>query len=125
MATILVVEDDEELNEVLGYHLRQRGHQVRFASNANDALIKLQTAPDLVLLEIVGPRLDGFEICAGLSRRPDTAQVPVVFLTSHNGANDFERARHMPNFAGYFLKPYATLDVLRHIDKVIASRPND
>ncbi|HEY3999999.1 MAG TPA: response regulator [Candidatus Xenobia bacterium] len=119
MARILVVEDDEDLKEVIGYNLKRRGHEVSFASDGEEALVKLKTPPDLMLLDIMLPRLDGFEVCSRMSREPGTSAIPVIFFTARGSSEDFERARHMHNFAGYFTKPYATMDVLRHIDKVL------
>ncbi|HEY3998686.1 MAG TPA: response regulator [Candidatus Xenobia bacterium] len=121
MARILVAENDLNLNAFIGRTLTQRGHDVVLALDGEEALSKVSPPwPDLMLLDVTLPKIDGFEVCRQMASRTEMAGIPVIFLTARGGAEDFERSRHMPNFAGYFITPYATLDMLRHIDKVLA-----
>lgn len=117
----MVVEDDEALNEVLQYNLNRAGYEVVPALDGLRAIEELEaTPPDLVLLDIMLPGKDGWEICAYMAESPKLEDVPVVIFTAKSSREDYDRARQFPNFAGYFVKPYATGDVMRHVAKVLS-----
>lgn len=120
MPTVMVVEDDEELNEVLCYNLQKAGYEVASVLDGNQAVEQIDNdPPDLVLLDIMLPGLDGWKVCQHLSTREDLDALPVIIFTAKSAREDFDRARNFPNFAGYFVKPYATRDVVRHVGKVL------
>lgn len=84
-ATILIVDDLHENLEVLGTFLESAGHQVLAASNGADALrIAERARPDIVLLDVVMPGLDGLETCRQLKSAPGTREIPVVFITARD-----------------------------------------
>lgn len=97
---ILIVEDNSELLELLRLNLKHAGFAVATATNGIDALKKARSvSPDLVLLDLVLPELDGFAVCETLRKDPATAQVPILVLTGltsefaryagmESGAND-------------------------------------
>lgn len=121
MADIMVVEDDEQLNEVLCYNLTKAGYQVHPVFDGEEAVQRLeQMAPDLLLLDIMLPGRTGWEVCQHISEREDLKSLPVVIFTAKSAREDFDRARKFPNFAGYFVKPYATPDVMRHVEKILS-----
>ena len=79
---ILVVEDNSELLELLSLGLEQAGFSVAAASNGIEALkAAREIAPNLILLDLVLPELDGFEVCASLQRDAVLASIPVIILT--------------------------------------------
>lgn len=122
-ATIMVVEDDEELSEILQYNLTRAGYRVIQAWDGQEAMDTIeQAAPDLVLLDVMMPRANGWEVCRFLSGSPTLKQIPIIIFTAKSTREDFDQARQF-NLAGYFTKPYATVDVLRHVEKVLAGRP--
>lgn len=122
-ATIMVVEDDEELSEVLQYNLARAGYRVVQAWDGQEAMDTVeQAAPDLVLLDIMLPKADGWEVCRFLTDTPALKQIPIIIFTAKSTREDFDLARQF-NLAGFFTKPYATIDVLRHVEKVLAGRP--
>jgi DNA-binding response OmpR family regulator len=123
MADIMVVEDDEQLNEVLCYNLTKAGYRVDPVYNGDDAVKRLEdTSPDLILLDIMLPGKTGWEVCQHISERSDLKSLPVVIFTAKSAREDFDRARNFPNFAGYFVKPYATPDVMRHVEKILSEK---
>lgn len=123
MADIMVVEDDEQLNEVLCYNLTKAGYQVDAVYNGDEAVKRLEVkAPDLILLDIMLPGKTGWEVCQHISEREDLKALPVVIFTAKSAREDFDRARNFPNFAGYFVKPYATPDVMRHVEKILTEK---
>lgn len=81
--SVLIVEDDEDILQLLEYNFQNAGFDVTTASDGLDALAKLRRQrPDLVLLDIMLPGADGFEVCKSIKRDPKTAQVPVIMLTA-------------------------------------------
>jgi DNA-binding response OmpR family regulator len=98
---ILVVEDDEDQLEIIRLVLEKAGFAVGTAANGTDALIKTRSiSPDLIILDLMLPGLNGFDICETLRKDPATASVPIVILTGlcsqfgrlagfESGANEF------------------------------------
>lgn len=83
---ILVVDDDVEIVEMLSYILKQAGYAIGTACNGIEALKKVRSlSPDLVLLDLMLPELDGFAVCETLRRHADTAKLPVIMLTAVSG----------------------------------------
>jgi len=122
MATIMVVEDDEELNELLHYNLSRVGYRVIQVWDGAEAIQAIpREMPDLVLLDIMLPGADGWEVCRSLSETPELQRIPIIIFTAKSAREDFDQARQF-NLAGYFTKPYATPDVLRHVEKVLAAQ---
>jgi two-component system phosphate regulon response regulator PhoB len=81
--SVLIVEDDEDILQLLDYNFRSAGFEVATAGDGLDALAKIRRQrPDLVLLDIMLPGADGFEVCKNIKRDPKTAQVPVIMLTA-------------------------------------------
>ncbi len=82
MSTVLVVEDSRSQRECISYQLRCSGLNVIQASDGVEALDKIEKiCPDLVLLDIVMPRMDGYGVCRLIKANPETRNIPVVFLT--------------------------------------------
>lgn len=89
MAHILVVEDESDVAGMVSLGLRRQGHEVKVAGDGPDAL---DTAvfwnPDLIVLDVRLPTMDGFEICRRLRTLPQTAECPVLFLTARGLLDD-------------------------------------
>jgi len=79
---VLAVEDDNELREFYGTILREEGHQVRLARNGLEGLHHLDWAPDLILLDLMMPVMDGYEFLRRLRESPKGASVPVLVLSA-------------------------------------------
>jgi K+-sensing histidine kinase KdpD len=83
LGTVLVVDDQEIAREMLGETLRSFGYLVHLASNGQMALDRaIQTQPHAVLLDVVMPDLDGFEVCRRLKQHPETGSIPVLMVTA-------------------------------------------
>ena len=101
MARILTVDDEETLVELLKYNLEKEGHKVLVATNGDEALtIAQQDLPDLVLLDIMMPGKDGFEVCKTLRKFEQTRNIPIIMISARGeeidkviglelGADDF------------------------------------
>jgi two-component system cell cycle sensor histidine kinase/response regulator CckA len=114
-STVLVVEDEEVSRELIQGLLATEGYTVLFAKNGVQALeIATRISPDVVLLDIVMPELDGFEVCRQLRSNPALRQIPIVMLTSLEGRGS--RLRGLAAGADEFLtKPVDPIELRTRI----------
>lgn len=102
-ATILVVDDDESIRELLRLHLSGAGYRVRVADDAISAgYMVLREPPDLIITDVAMPHMDGFEFVAALKADQSLPDIPVVFLTS---VEDGEHRGKALGAVGYVTKP--------------------
>ena len=121
MAKIVVIEDDVGFLDLLRVHLASAGHKVLAAEDAALGLRAVITeGPDLILLDLTVPYLDGFEIVKALRNDPATQRIPVVVLTGRGDDETFSEARRLG--ASQFLTKPVTRDALiRAIDSQLAA----
>ena len=112
---LLIVEDNTELLELLRLGFKEAGFSVSTAANGLDALKKARAAsPDLILLDLVLPELDGFAVCEALRRGADTSAIPIIMLTGLT--SEFTRYAGMDSGADeYVMKPATTQQLLPRI----------
>lgn len=114
---MLVVDDDEGLQETLQVLLEMEGYDVAIAQDGLDALAKLDhLSPDLILLDLMMPRMDGFEFVAELERRGRRGGIPIVVLTA-DGRAKYKAER--VSAAGYLGKPFDVPELLGEMDRVL------
>ena len=102
-ATILVVDDDESIRDLLRMHLSAAGYDVQVAEDAIAAgYLVLRSPPDLIITDINMPHMDGFEFIAALKADTTIPRIPVVFLTSYEEGD--ERGKAL-GAVGYLTKP--------------------
>ena len=95
MSKILLVEDNEMSRDMLSRRLMRRGFQVATAMDGRDGIEQaIQNLPDLILMDMNLPEIDGWEATRTLKSDPRTAHIPVIALTAHAMAGDKERAIH-------------------------------
>jgi two-component system cell cycle response regulator DivK len=93
MKKILIVEDNEMNRDVLSRRLLRRGFQVLLAADGLDALgVAHDTTPDLILLDLAMPTIDGWECARQLKSASDTAHIPIIALTAHAMVGDRQKA---------------------------------
>ena len=91
---ILVVDDDPRLLHIVEMYLGIEGYEVRTASNGEEGLRQVDAQrPDLIILDIMMPGMDGLEACRRIRGNPATADVPVLMFSALSGDDDVERAR--------------------------------
>jgi DNA-binding response OmpR family regulator len=116
---ILVVEDDPDQLELIRWNLRNAGFAIGTASNGVDALVKTRSVlPDLIVLDLMLPQLNGLDICRTLRENPATATIPVIMLTGMHS--------HLTRLAGFeaginvFLtKPYLPEELLSKVEELL------
>ena len=105
--TILVIDDEEDILELVRYNLAREGYTVRTATSGEQALRMIrQELPDLVLLDLMLPNIDGLEVCKRIKGDPDLAGVPVVMLTAKGAETDIVAGLEL-GAADYITKPFS------------------
>lgn len=118
--SILLVEDNEDNRIVYATILRHHGYRVLEAFDGAEALAKVEAEhPDLVLLDISLPLIDGWEVSRRLRSTEPTRSIPIVALTAHAMPGDRERAR-LEGFDGYLAKPCEPRAVLAEVRRLLA-----
>ncbi|MBM3333928.1 response regulator [Candidatus Sumerlaeota bacterium] len=116
---ILVADDEEDVKEIIARILETQGYAVVTAYDGLDAVEKIRSEkPDLVLLDIMMPVLDGYEVCKRIQQDEQTANIPVVFLSA---AADQEAVTRGMNAGAkdYVVKPFEPKKLLEKVNKVI------
>lgn len=85
MPKILLVDDEQDIVEFLKYNLEQENFEVIVGANGEEALVKLNEEPDLIILDIMMPKIDGFETCKLIREQKKFENTPVIFLTAKAG----------------------------------------
>lgn len=122
MSKILIVEDNEENRDSLSRRLQRRGFEVVLAADGKIGLAMAEAEkPDLILMEMNMPELDGWEATRQLKANEGTRQVPVVALTAHALAGDKDRALQA-GCADYHTKPVDFARLLAQIESILQER---
>jgi DNA-binding response OmpR family regulator len=105
--TVLVADDDPDIIRFVEVNLRLEGYQVAVARNGEQALDKALTLqPDLVLLDVRMPGIDGFEVCARLRADPRGAAIPVILLTANIPVTGDHQRAHEVDADDFVVKPF-------------------
>ena len=123
-AKILAVDDESDLTELIAYHLARCGHQVETAANGWDAITLIsRDRPDLILLDLMLPDLDGFGVCEILRRNPVTATIPIIIISAWASQD----SRYLGLELGaldYITKPFSPSDLVERVNRLINLRAN-
>ncbi|WP_373530284.1 ATP-binding protein [Nostoc sp.] len=119
-STVLIVDDNPTNIKVLLDILKQSNFRVSVAKSGESALLKVQTAlPDLILLDVMMPGIDGFETCRCLKANPKTQEIPIIFLSALDGVTDKTKA-FSAGGVDYIVKPFHTEEVLARVNNQLA-----
>lgn len=120
---ILVVDDEPRVREMIEFRLRQYGFEVLQAADGREALaVASKEQPDLVLLDVMMPELDGFQVCSRLKQHEATEHIPVVMLTAKAEAKDVTRAFNS-GAVDYVVKPYDPAVLQQKIVQNLSASP--
>ncbi|MCF3651910.1 response regulator [Synoicihabitans lomoniglobus] len=119
---ILSVDDEPDVTDIIAFNLRKRGYEVQTAADGHSALDRIaERRPDLLLLDLMLPDLDGFAICEILRRRADTATLPIIILSAWSEPD----SRHLGLELGaidFINKPFSPRALVERVDNLLASR---
>ncbi|MFA5146946.1 MAG: response regulator [Candidatus Omnitrophota bacterium] len=118
MKKILVIDDEKDFVESVREFLAMRGYSVMVAYNGIDALEKMKASPDIVLLDIKMPGMDGFEFLRHINSDPDNVNTPVIMLTSKAETDSIFESKHLWA-ADYAIKPIKLEDLLALIRRYL------
>ncbi len=118
-ARVLLVEDDPELTEFVRFMLEQEKYQVITAGDGENALAKARTErPDLILLDVLLPKIHGFEVCQRLRQDPATCLIPIIMVTSLTAIKDRITGFKL-GADEYVSKPFEPVELLARVERLI------
>ncbi len=119
MSTVLVVEDSVTQQEMIKDLLKESGLEVSVASDGSEALDFIQgTPPDLVILDIVMPKMNGYEVCRQIKSNPTTQNLPIVMCSSKG--EEFDRYWGMKQGAdAYIAKPFQPTELVSTVKQLL------
>ncbi|OGS46266.1 MAG: hypothetical protein A2539_02750 [Elusimicrobia bacterium RIFOXYD2_FULL_34_15] len=116
---ILIVEDDKDIVELFKVGLDGFGYKVSFAFDGKQALEMVKNEiPDLIILDVILPYLDGFGVCAELKMDKETKKIPILMCTSQNSLADVEKGFSF-GINGYIIKPFDPDKLVAKIKQVL------
>ncbi|OGR56263.1 MAG: hypothetical protein A3I11_03880 [Elusimicrobia bacterium RIFCSPLOWO2_02_FULL_39_32] len=120
MAKVMVVDDENDVVELIKFMLEKDGHQVVTASNGQEALDKVEaTMPELIILDIMMPEMDGYTVNTRLQEKDETRTIPVIILTAKGQMKDlFELGS---NVVAFMEKPFDPRGLRDKIREILAS----
>ena len=120
--TILVIDDSATVRKLISGKLEKSGHEVVCAVDGMDALAKLnEIVPDLILLDITMPRMDGYQVCKLIRNTEATKNIPVVMISGKDGFFDKVRGR-MAGTSGYITKPFGPETLMKALEVYITDK---
>ncbi|MBI5369407.1 MAG: response regulator [Planctomycetes bacterium] len=122
MATILMADDEPAIAKLLEFKLKKWGHQVTVGGSGLDVLKHLETLrPDLIILDVMMPGMDGFTTLARLRATPAWADIPVVMATAKGQERDIEQGM-ATGAAAYIVKPFDFPAVEATLKRILEAR---
>jgi len=119
---ILLIEDDAELVHAIRLRLEANNLEVLSAVDGNEGLQKVhQERPDLIILDIRLPKMDGFKVCRMIKYDEDFKEIPVIILTARVRQSDVDMGKEVGADA-YMTKPFKNEELLQKIDELLAAR---
>lgn len=125
MARILSVEDDHELQHCVALGLRAEGHEILYAWSGDEGYKKaVSLSPDVVILDLGLPLLDGVQVLTRLREHAEARRIPVIILTGNSDDPRFAESKlRLLGAAEYLTKPFRMDELLRVVKRVLKQRP--
>ncbi len=116
---VLVVEDESNILDSLSFLMKQAGFDVRLARDGDAAIRMMESAtPDLVLLDVMLPRRDGFDVCRTIRANPNWKNVRIVMLTAKGREPDQRKGMEL-GADEYITKPFSNRDIVERIQRIL------
>ncbi|MDQ3646599.1 MAG: response regulator [Actinomycetota bacterium] len=117
---ILICDDDPAILRVLQVNLEIEGYQVYAAHHGEEAVeLAIANQPDLVILDIMMPRLDGYQACEKIKANEATRDTPVIFLSARAQQSDIDRGKSF-GVSEYLTKPFDPMELLEVVERLIS-----
>ena len=119
MAKVLAADDDATIRRLLEINLEMEGYEVALAANGEEALSLARSfEPDLLLLDVMMPRMDGWQVCQTLRSEEAFANVPIVFLSARASGDDVQISAEA-GASAYIAKPFDPIELLELVGRLI------
>lgn len=117
---ILAVDDERHIVRLIQVNLERAGYQVATAFDGPEALKKVESEkPDLIVLDVMMPRMDGFEVLKRLRASPETREIPVIMLTAKTQDADVFRG-WSAGVSAYLTKPFNPLELITFVKRIFS-----
>ena len=122
---ILCIEDEQEMIDLIRLILSRRGFEIRGANGGKEGLeIIRKDHPDLVLLDLMMPEMDGWEVYQQMKADESTKDIPVIVVTAKAQSIDKVLGLHIAKVDDYIAKPFSPQELLTSVDNVLARKQN-
>jgi len=122
VAKILAVDDEPELTDLMHYHLARAGHDVTTAANGWEAIHAVRhSRPDIILLDLMLPDLDGFGVCEILRRDPATATIPIIIVSAWASTDSRNLGLEL-GALDYITKPFSPAELVARVNHLLHAR---
>ena len=117
---ILLIDDHQTVFRLLEAIVRIKGYKLLYAESGQQGIVAArQEQPDLILLDVMMPDIDGFKVCQYLKENEDTKGIPIMFLTARGSDGDLETGRKA-GADGFMTKPFQAIEVLKQIETLLS-----
>jgi two-component system alkaline phosphatase synthesis response regulator PhoP len=121
---ILLVDDEKDIVEFLEYNLNQEGFDVITAYDGSEALQKVTEKPDLIILDIMMPNIDGYEVCRRIRENSEYADIPVIFLTAKGAEADEIKGLDL-GASDFIKKPISPKKLVARVNSNLRKNPKE
>ena len=119
---ILLIDDHQTVFRLLEAIVRIKGYTLLYAESGQKGIVMArQELPDLILLDVMMPDIDGVKVCQYLKENEETKEIPVMFLTARGSDGDLELGRKA-GADGFMTKPFQTIEVLKQIELLLVQK---
>lgn len=119
MKKILIVDDEPAILMSLDFLMKKEGFHVFIARDGEEALTIIKTEnPDLIVLDIMMPNVDGYEVCRFVKNSPAYEKIKVIFLSAKTSKADIEKGYAL-GADGYVVKPFSTKELVKQVKQLI------
>jgi len=117
---ILIIEDEKNIIMTLKMMLTKAGYEVSFASNGLEGLnLAMETEPDLILLDLVLPKMNGYLVCEAIREKWDQKEMPILIMSAKTQNEDIDRA-YRAGANTYVTKPFSKDDIMEQIQEYLS-----
>lgn len=124
MPKILVIEDDPNALEMLRFRFEKAGYEISVAEDGDEGLLKSLRKPDLILLDVRIPKMDGWQLCKAIKSEPRTRHIPVIMLTGCSQPIQEEYGKACGADA-YLTKPWDPKELMTITRQLLQRKPKD
>jgi len=119
---ILLIDDHKTVFRLLEAIVRIKGYTLLYAESGQQGIVMArQEQPDLILLDVMMPDIDGFKVCQYLKENEETKEIPIMFLTARGADGDLEAGRKA-GADGFMTKPFQAMEVLKQIERLLPEK---